>query len=188
MRNSLHANRLAVELTEAERYQEAYYTLSDEVSALVARNELAEGEAQRLSKFNAEILGHQNPAQKIMYVDRIRRELAEMKHVCFISCQSFVSFMLTSCRQKYAMLTKEHESATALTEDLHNELGMYKSVMVPVEGKPRTNITRIMRPPLINIASSINAEPVVGSGKERQAKYTVLPDVGAGDMTIDELI
>jgi len=72
---------LTTELTDAERYQEAYYSLSDEVGSLVARNQLAEEEAQRLSKFNAEILSHNNPAQRIMYVDRIRRELAETKHV-----------------------------------------------------------------------------------------------------------
>lgn len=72
---------MTAELTDAERYQEAYYSLSDEVGSLVARNQLAEDEAQRLSKFNAEILGHNNPAQRIMYVDRIRRELAEAKHV-----------------------------------------------------------------------------------------------------------
>jgi hypothetical protein len=53
----------------------------DEVGAVVDRNNLAEEEADRLSKFNAEILGHNNPAQRIMYVDRIRRELAETKHV-----------------------------------------------------------------------------------------------------------
>ena len=74
-------DRLTTELTDAERYQAAYYSLVDEVGALVDRNNLAEGEADRLSKFNAEILGHNNPAQRIMYVDRIRRELAESKHV-----------------------------------------------------------------------------------------------------------
>ena len=46
---------------------------------LVARNALAEDEANRLSAFNAEILSHRNPTQKILYVDRIRRELAEEK-------------------------------------------------------------------------------------------------------------
>lgn len=70
------------ELAEASRYQEAYCALSDEVGSLLARNRLAEDEAQKLSKFNAEILGHNNPAQRILYVDRIRRELAEVKHVC----------------------------------------------------------------------------------------------------------
>jgi uncharacterized tellurite resistance protein B-like protein len=69
------------ELAEAERYQEAYNSLSEQVNDLLARNQLAEEEAERLSKFNAEILGHSNPAQRIAYVDRIRRELAEAKHV-----------------------------------------------------------------------------------------------------------
>ncbi len=73
--------RLAADLTEAEKYQEAYNGLLDEVDALVERNALAEDEAQGLSKFNAEILGHRNPAQRIMYVDRIRGELHETKLV-----------------------------------------------------------------------------------------------------------
>ena len=76
-------DRLTTELTDAERYQEAYYNLVDEVGTLVDRNNLAEDEADRLSKFNAEILGHHNPSQRIMYVDRIRRELAETKQVSF---------------------------------------------------------------------------------------------------------
>jgi len=48
---------------------------------LVDRNALAEEEAQQLSKFNAELLSHKNPSQKIMYVDRIRQELADAKQV-----------------------------------------------------------------------------------------------------------
>jgi len=74
-------NRLLTALTDAERYQEAYYGLCDEVASLLTRNQIAEEEADRLGKFNAEILGHNNPAQRIMYVDRIRRELAEAKYV-----------------------------------------------------------------------------------------------------------
>ena len=50
---------------------------------LVARNQLAESEANRLSQFNAEILAHNNPAQRIVYLDRVRRELAETKQVRF---------------------------------------------------------------------------------------------------------
>ena len=72
---------MTAELAEAERYQEAYTNLVEEVDALIQRNALAEDEAQRVSKFNAEILGHTNPAQKIMYVDRIRKELFETKKV-----------------------------------------------------------------------------------------------------------
>ena len=69
---------------DAARYQEAYDLLSEEVGTLVARHQLAEEEAQRLSKFNVEILSHNNPAQRIIYVDRIRKELAETKHVGFV--------------------------------------------------------------------------------------------------------
>ena len=73
--------RLNHELADASRFQDAYYKLLDETEGLLARNDLAEEEAERLSRFNAEILGHQNPAQRIVYVDRIRRELAKTKQV-----------------------------------------------------------------------------------------------------------
>jgi len=76
---------LAAELASAEGYQDAYAQLYDQVDSLIARNQIAEEEAERISKFNAEILGHQNPAQRILYVDRIRTELAETKMVRFFS-------------------------------------------------------------------------------------------------------
>lgn len=72
---------MSAELADAERYREAYAQLVEEVDALVARNALAEEEAGTLRKFNAEIVGHNNPAQRIVYVDRIRRELHETKQV-----------------------------------------------------------------------------------------------------------
>jgi hypothetical protein len=73
--------RLTIDLTDAERYRDAYHKLLDQVGVLAARNQLAESEANRLSEFNAEILGHNNPAQRIVYLDRVRRELAETKQV-----------------------------------------------------------------------------------------------------------
>jgi len=73
---------LTVDLTDAERYREAYHKLLDQVGVLAAKNQLAESETNRLSQFNAEILGHNNPAQRIVYLDRVRRELAETKQVC----------------------------------------------------------------------------------------------------------
>ena len=72
---------MTVDLSDAERYRDAYHKLLDEVGVLAARNQLAESEANRLSQFNAEILGHTNPAQRIVYLDRVRRELAETKQV-----------------------------------------------------------------------------------------------------------
>ena len=79
-------HRLNTDLAEMWKYQEAYNGLLAEVDALVEKNALAEEEAARLSAFNAEILGHRNPAQRIMYVDRIRRELHDTKQV---SCVAF---------------------------------------------------------------------------------------------------
>ena len=51
---------LTADLTEAEQYREAYHGMFDEVDALVRKNALAEDEAAKLSKFNAQILGHNN--------------------------------------------------------------------------------------------------------------------------------
>ncbi|KAG6862229.1 hypothetical protein C0995_002160 [Termitomyces sp. Mi166 len=174
--------QLTADLADAERYQEAYQSLSDEVGSLVARNQLAEEEAQKLSKFNAEILGHNNPAQRIMYVDRIRRELAETKH-------------------KLVMLSREQEAAVAINDDLQHELDMYKSIMVPADNKPRTAFTRVTRLPLGNLTRSLNASASAAgnlassasesdnssSGKSSAQHVHVLESI-PGDMTIDEII
>jgi hypothetical protein len=69
-------------LDDATRFEAAHAGLLKEVAVLVNRNVLAEEEAEHLSQFNAEILGHQNVNQRIYYVDRIRKELAETKQVC----------------------------------------------------------------------------------------------------------
>ncbi|KIK03514.1 hypothetical protein K443DRAFT_131343 [Laccaria amethystina LaAM-08-1] len=125
-------NELTTELTEAQPYQQAYCALADEIGSLLTRNQIAEEEATNLSRLNAQILGHNNPAQRIMYVDRIRRELAEAKH-------------------NIAMLTRDQDALAAQNENLQNELDMYKSVTVPFADKPRTNLTRIARVPLVNL-------------------------------------
>ena len=52
-----------------------------EVDMLVSKNSIAETEAARLSSMNAEILSHGNPGQRILYVEKIRKELAEVKQV-----------------------------------------------------------------------------------------------------------
>ncbi|KAG1858176.1 hypothetical protein F4604DRAFT_1659264 [Suillus subluteus] len=156
--------QLQAELADLSRFQEAYYNLVDETEALVARNNLAEEEAESLSKFNAEILGHNNPVQRILYVDRIRQELSEVK-------------------QKLLVCTRDRDAISAANEDLLHEIMMYKSVAVPEDNKPRTNLTRVTRPPLMSQSISIVAAtpipPCVSSD--------VLEHI-PGDMTLDELI
>lgn len=54
------------------------------MDVLVSRNALAEGEAKYLSEFNAHLLGHANLNQRIFYVDRLRKEMSELKQVRFL--------------------------------------------------------------------------------------------------------
>lgn len=116
------------EITEAEKYKEAYFSYVDQVGLWADSTSLAEQEAGRLAKLNAEILGHHNPSQRIMYVDRIRKELADVKHQLLV-------------------LNREKNVLVGNNDVLTNELEMYKSVMVV--DKPRTAITRIERAPLL---------------------------------------
>ncbi|TFK22588.1 hypothetical protein FA15DRAFT_622304 [Coprinopsis marcescibilis] len=120
---------LTSELASLEHYRIAFDSLNQKVDSLLARNKVAEDEAVNLADFNAQILGHHNPAQRIVYVDRIRRELAD-------------------CKQKVAELEVERERGNADNANLQNELDMYKSVLVPPANKPRTHVTRLTRRPL----------------------------------------
>ncbi|KAI8972254.1 hypothetical protein BD414DRAFT_426125 [Trametes punicea] len=179
--------QLSADLADAEKYEEAYNNLLSEVDALVVRNALAEEEAQRLSKYNAEILGHHNPAQRILYVDRIRRELHETK-------------------QKLLMTTRDRDAALAVNEELRHELELYKSVAVPQEAKPRTTITRVGRVPAALSESELGASvaprtsdlglslqrshAASGSGSSRLASVPELPALpdADGEMTLDEIM
>jgi hypothetical protein len=51
---------------------------------LLAKHAIAEEDAQHMRKVNADILGHQNPAQKIIYVENIRNELAATRQVSYL--------------------------------------------------------------------------------------------------------
>ena len=173
-----------MELADAERYREAYQNLVDEVGVLAARNELAESEAQRLSQFNAEILGHTNPAQRIVYLDRVRRELAETKQVRSCKKKKRKEFADRIFIQMLIVTTRERDAAGVQIESLRSELALYLSV--PAEGKPRTTMTRVGRMPLV--AQSQNVRPVAArSGTEFAAKH--LPPVAdvTDDMTLDEI-
>lgn len=196
--------RLTVDLTDAERYREAYHKLVDEVGVLAARNELAESEADRLSQFNAEILAHNNPAQRIVYLDRIRRELAETKQVRRFLPHSRVGwasassdpfhFPFFSFVQMLIVATRERDAAGAQIEGLRRELSLYLSV--PAEGKPRTTVTRVGRMPLVATHSE-NVDPVTVAAQPQSGRSVVglsggfethLPPLGEDEMTLDEIM
>ncbi|KAI0256405.1 hypothetical protein BJV78DRAFT_1171962 [Lactifluus subvellereus] len=163
--------QLTVDLTDAERYREAYSKLLDEVGVLAARNQLAESEANRLSQFNAQILGHNNPAQRIVYLDQVRRELAETKQMLIV-------------------VTRERDAAGAQIESLSRELSLYLSV--PAEGKPRTTMTRVLRMPLVTQRENVNPAAAstvrsLGAGADFAKHLPPLTDA-SGEMTLDEIM
>ncbi|TFY82179.1 hypothetical protein EWM64_g1830 [Hericium alpestre] len=160
-------DQLTSELTDAERYQEAYYNLAEEVESLIARNQLAEDEAARLSKFNVEILSHNNPAQRIMYLDRVRRELAEV-------------------RQDLLSMTRDRDAVLTHSETLQHELDTYKSVSAGAE-KPRTTVTRVTRIPLGMQSTNVTLAPARSIGSS-VSKRSHMPTYDIQDeMTLDEL-
>ncbi|KAI0071475.1 hypothetical protein K474DRAFT_1693455 [Panus rudis PR-1116 ss-1] len=163
--------QLTSDLAEAERYQEAYADLVEEVGALIQRNALAEEEATRLSRFNAEILGHNNPAQRIQYVDRIRRELFETK-------------------QQLLLCTRDRDAVLDENSQLRYELDMYKAVTVPLDAKPKTSITRVPRVPLGTQNTNVNGKStnVAASVSAKRLESTPEVDCKEGDMTVDEIM
>ncbi|KAI6121700.1 hypothetical protein F5141DRAFT_1091731 [Pisolithus sp. B1] len=169
---SAEVEQLHFELADAARFQDAYYKLVDETEDLLARNDLAEEEAERLSRFNAEILGHHNPAQRIVYVDRVRKELAETK-------------------QKLVMCTRERDAIAASNDDLCHELGLYKSSLVPAEIKPRSQFTRVARAPLTtHNLNSENLKPGYCTSTPHPNQRALMDHIipSPGDMTLDELM
>ncbi|KAF9264259.1 hypothetical protein L218DRAFT_958680 [Marasmius fiardii PR-910] len=158
--------QLTTELIDAEGYQEAYYSLRDHLETLSARNTLAEEEAQKLSAFNAQMIGHHNPAQRIMYVERIRNELAETKHKLLAS-------------------TKSHEAVVALNDDLREELDMYKVIS---ENRPKTTLTRVARPPLVDINQSQPWGNMRTKGTDGRAPASNAVPMTDSAMTLDEIL
>jgi len=142
-----------------------------EVEGIIMRNELAEQEADYLSKFNAEILGHNNLGQRIHYVDRIRGDLAD-------------------ARQKLLAATQEREAIQQEYDFLRAELTAYKSYDPGVREKTGTHITRVARVPLgskgtngapLSKSTALSlGRSVPGGASEKQAK-------GQHPLTLEEL-
>ena len=171
--------RLTSELAGVEELQNAYQQLSDEVGELLTRNALAEDVAQQLSKFNAEIVGHRNPAQRIMYLERIRNELADSRQASVIPGERSIGLTILGF-QKLAMLAREHEVLQAKRDELEREVDMYKSVAV--SERPRGAVTRVKRVPL----ASLNQQAPSPLAEKATCILDMIP--AEGEMTLDELM
>ncbi len=113
-------------LDHAEQFESLYNELSAQTKLLLERNALAEEEKASLSALNSELLSHNNPMQKIMYMDRVRQELGEVK-------------------QENLTLRLQLERLEAANSCLEREVASYKAVDVPLSQRPRAEVTRVMR-------------------------------------------
>ena len=94
------------------------------------------------------------------------------------------------------MLTRDRDIVVTNNEELQQELMMYKSVMVPNENKPRTNITRVTRPALanrnLNASATVNTSVAkavsTSAGLAKSVQQTTYLDAIPGDMTVDEIM
>ncbi|KAG9053535.1 hypothetical protein FS842_007913 [Serendipita sp. 407] len=155
-------------LRDALRYEHAYNSLCKEVDALVLRNELVEREADHLSHFNAEILGHTNPNQKIHYLDRIRKDLADTK-------------------QKLAVSNRQREAVLDDNDTLRNELHAYRSLSESRSRAP--NVTRVPRMPLgLSTMNSSSASDAGALHKVPEDHTLVVSRSSHDPMTIEELM
>ncbi|KAG8831564.1 hypothetical protein FRC18_006314 [Serendipita sp. 400] len=155
-------------LRDALRYEHAYNSLCKEVDALVLRNELVEREADHLSHFNAEILGHTNPNQKIHYLDRIRKDLADTK-------------------QKLAVSNRQREAVLDDNDTLRNELHAYRSLSESRSRAP--NVTRVPRMPLGLSTMNSSSPSDAGALHKVPEDHTLVVSRSSHDpMTIEELM
>ncbi|KIY74278.1 hypothetical protein CYLTODRAFT_439211 [Cylindrobasidium torrendii FP15055 ss-10] len=167
----VQVDSLTSELAGAEQVYEGYRLLADKVGDLLVKNELAEDVAQQLSKFNAEIMGHKNPLQRIQYVERIRNELAESRY-------------------KHATVTRERDELRLERDELSREVDMYKSVAA--NDRLRGMVTRVKRVPLgsLNAGASLNhgAPQKSTNGRPQEKSSCILDMIPAeGDLTVDDL-
>ena len=96
--------------------------------------------------------------------------------------------MTGSYAKRIAEMAREQESLATQNGDLEHELHMYKSVRV--DSKPRTNITRVARPPLVNLTHSLNNTlQSTHAGTIKSLKIAEpLHEVSRTDMTLDEIM
>ena len=81
---------------------------------------------------------------------------------------------------------REHENVRNANDGLQHELSMYKSVMVPVESRPKKNITRINRAPLVALNQNWEDTSVVIPNNGGASLFAQqLEDM---DMTLEEIM
>ncbi|KAI0302765.1 hypothetical protein BC826DRAFT_966034 [Russula brevipes] len=102
------------------------------------RHEISSQRVKRSDSQFTELLGHNNSAQRIVYLDWVRRELADTK-------------------QMPVAATRERDVAGARIERLRRELRLYLSVRAEGSYESRTTMTPVGRIPLVTQNENVKA-------------------------------
>lgn len=89
---------LTNELIDYASLQETHEELLKALDRLMRTADLAEEDVNQLAQLNAQLIGHNNPGQRIRHMDRLRNELAGLKKVMRNLLPERASMMLTRVR------------------------------------------------------------------------------------------
>lgn len=170
-------DHLASLLDSSSHFESMYLELVDATKHLTERLALAEEEKARLAAFNSELLGHNNPNQKIMYLDRVRGELDEI-------------------RRENIGLRLELERVEGERGEMERELRGYRAVDVPLGQRPKAGVVRVERvkeshtellrrvsdslEPVAGVSMPVKAGGAVGGGSKtpfstQKPRFVVMP-------------
>lgn len=156
------------ELERSSQYETAYQTLRAQAQVLVSQSTSYEAQMKELSSLNTILASHTNPSQKILYLDRIRRELDERR------VQTYV-------------LLGEKEELQAQCRDLKARLDVFCKVDARLEDRPRTAFKRVAREAPTAALSTVLCER--SPNRSPQRVHSILPKGSdEGDLTVDDLV
>ena len=156
------------ELERSSQYETAYQTLRAQAQVLVSQSTSYEAQMKELSSLNTILASHTNPSQKILYLDRIRRELDER-------------------RVQTHVLLGEKEELQAQCRELKARLDVFCKVDARLEDRPRTAFKRVAREAPAAALSAILCER--SPNRSPQRVHSILPKGSdEGDLTVDDLV
>lgn len=149
------------DLARSSNYEAAYYGIRAEAQKLLTRLTAREVQAQELTSLNVALASHNNPNQKIFYLDRIRSQLDDT-------------------RVQYRELEEERNTLHRRCRDLQDQLNVFihvdpgpNTAILPSapldereaarrawQQRPKTRLTRVGRGGDVSIMSSSTNAPL----------------------------
>lgn len=135
--------RLRDALEKAAPFEEMYNALLAAHHTMLAREEMALDEADRLGAQNAELIGTVSAVQRVGYIEGVRREMALVKHVGY--SDDVPRDGLLNKPQELATTRILLNRANETVADLQGEVQAYKSIDGTVMGGAGGGRTKVVR-------------------------------------------